>query len=143
MHTILIVDDDPEDKFLLQIAFKENQIANPLVFLSDGLELIQYLEQSQDADLPLYIMLDLNMPRMNGREALMKLKSDTSWSAIPLLIYTTSANISEICECYRLGANCYLIKPSDYEELIRLVAQNHAFWSQAAVLCEELTVTSK
>ncbi|MDJ1497488.1 response regulator [Cytophagaceae bacterium DM2B3-1] len=136
MRKILIVDDDPEDKFLLQIAFKENEIDNPLVFLGDGLELIYYLEQNQDSDLPAFVLLDLNMPRMNGKQALRELRSDSRWYGIPVLIYSTSTNISEICECYQLGANCYLIKPSDYEELIRIVAQTHAFWTQTNVLSE-------
>ncbi|MDJ1480928.1 response regulator [Cytophagaceae bacterium YF14B1] len=136
MRKILIVDDDPEDKFLLQIAFKENQIDNPLVFLGDGLELIHYLEQNQDSDLPAFVLLDLNMPRMNGKQALRELRSDSRWYGIPVLIYSTSTNISEICECYQLGANCYLIKPSDYEELIRMVAHTHDFWTQTAVLSE-------
>ncbi|MDJ1480819.1 response regulator [Cytophagaceae bacterium YF14B1] len=134
MRTILIIDDDPEDRFLLEIAFSENTIANPLVFLKDGIELMQYIDTKMDTNIPAFILMDLNMPRMNGKQALQWIKSDSRLRCIPVLIYSTSDNAQEVGECYQLGANGYIVKPSEYTALVALVSHLYAFWVQMTLL---------
>ena len=132
--TILVADDDPEDCLLLKEAFEESRIANRLLFVADGEQLVDYLYRSgeyQDpatSPRPGIILLDLNMPRKDGREALAEIKSDPELRKIPVVILTTSKAEEDICRSYRLGVNSYITKPVTFESLVEVVKTLGNYW---------------
>ncbi|MFN8344627.1 MAG: response regulator [Spirosomataceae bacterium] len=136
---ILIADDDDDDIFLMQSALEEYGISNPTTIVKDGLALLNYLRQNKDAGVGL-ILLDLNMPRMDGREALKILKSETKLRKIPVIVMTTSKSQEDIEDCYSLGANCYIVKPASFEAFNDTIFTLVKFWiglSQLPVLQED------
>src|SRR5215831_17620624 len=118
---ILIAEDDPDDRFLLKTAFEESGYPNVLRFVENGVELLQHLkevtEQKPKDDLPGFILLDLNMPKKDGREVLREIKEHNIFRKIPVIIFTTTKNENEIIKCYELGANSYVVKPLVFDEL--------------------------
>jgi len=132
---ILIADDDPDDCYLVKSAFEECKINNPLAFAQNGLEALDYLKLPQiDEKHVGLIILDLNMPKMDGRETLKRLKSDPKWQRIPVIVMTTSQAPEDIYQCYGLGANCYITKPSSFDELADTIATMGKFWLRVALL---------
>lgn len=131
---ILMADDDADDRFLVQAAFEDNNIPNPVVFFEDGEQLINHLSQNDLNDNPLLILLDLNMPKRDGREVLKLLRSNKVWNAIPIIIFSTSNAPDDVNAAYQLGANCYIIKPSSYEGLKEAVLNIQKFWLNTATL---------
>ncbi|MCU0353758.1 MAG: response regulator [Cytophagales bacterium] len=129
---ILVAEDDADDRFLLHNAFSELKISDVVAYVKDGVELIDQLNHRLENDsqnpLPSLILLDLNMPRKNGMQALAEIKADPALRLIPVLIFTTSAASRDIEEAYSLGANSYIVKPSDYAELTDLVKTIRDFW---------------
>lgn len=117
---ILLVDDDEEDRMLIREAFSEIGAADAVHFEVNGEEAITYLENNPDA-LPSLIILDLNMPRMNGTQTLRYLKSDERFRDITVIIYSTSVNPLEREACLELGAHSYVIKPTLYQESLETV----------------------
>src|SRR5687767_14455711 len=106
---ILIAEDDADDRFLLQTAFEEKGFQDKIEFVENGVELLKYLEKirlkdSDETIYPGFIMLDLNMPKKSGREALQELKQHPVFKSIPVIVYTTTKNEMEIKRCYELGA---------------------------------------
>jgi len=132
--TILVADDDPEDCMLLKEAFQESRLVNTLRFVSDGEELVDYLyrrgEYSDPASSPRpgLILLDLNMPRKDGREALREIKSDPDLRQIPVVILTTSKAEEDIYRSYDLGVNSYIAKPVTFESLVEVVRTLRKYW---------------
>jgi len=132
--TILVADDDPEDCLLLRDAFRESRVANNLRFVGDGEELIDYLcHRGQYADpasspRPGLILLDLNMPRKDGREALGDIKSDPELRHIPVVVLTTSKAEEDIYRSYDLGVNSYITKPVTFESLVEVVRTLGTYW---------------
>lgn len=117
---ILLADDDKEDQLILSDAFQQIGITDAVHFEDNGEGALQHLERSfQDEALPQLIILDLNMPRMNGTQTLRILKEDVRFSHIPIIIYSTSLNNIERDECIRLGAHSYIIKPLTFSEYIK------------------------
>ena len=129
---ILIAEDDADDRFLLQSAFEENGYKDKLHFVENGLELIDYLNSLTDiedeAKMPRFIMLDLNMPKKDGREVLKEIKSNPHFKKIPVIIFSTTNNEQEMKRCYELGANSYITKPNSFENLIKTVATLRSYW---------------
>ena len=125
---ILMADDDADDRYLVQAAFEDNDISNPVVFFEDGEQLVNYLTTGPIDHNPLMIFLDLNMPKRDGREVLKLLRSNKIWNAIPIIIFSTSNAPADINSAYQLGANCYIIKPSSYEGLKEVVLNIQKFW---------------
>jgi CheY-like chemotaxis protein len=127
--TVLMADDDTDDCFLVKSAFQEMAIAHDLRFVGDGKELLEYLYNNGDcADhvkcpRPDLILLDLNMPRTDGREALAKIKSDSQLKNIPVLILTTSREERDIALCKQAGASSFLSKPTEFEDLIDMLSK--------------------
>jgi CheY-like chemotaxis protein len=116
---ILMVDDDLEDRFLMEDSFKEIGVNDVLHFEENGENALNYLEQSFCMDsLPCLIILDLNMPKMNGTQILRLLKGNDKFIKIPVIIFSTSLNAIEKEECLRLGAYSYVIKPVFYKDSI-------------------------
>jgi two-component system response regulator len=133
---ILIADDDNDDKFLLKTIFEENAFDTPLEFVSNGVELMSFLQQieSDRANLayPLFILLDLNMPKMDGRQALKQIKENNNFRQIPIIIFSTTKNDIEIKRCYELGANTYVVKPANYKHLSETISSIRTYWLNVA-----------
>lgn len=127
--TVLMAEDDPDDRFLLEQAFLELQSRGDLRFVEDGEELIDYLARSgkyADPSLsprPSLILLDLNMPKKDGREALIEIKKDPELRRIPVVVWTTSNEIEDKTQCEQAGASSYVTKPTAYAELARVVKE--------------------
>ena len=124
---ILMADDDDDDYYLLKGALKNMGIAEKLRRVSDGIELLDYLlhrrrfVRKMDAPRPSLILLDLNMPRMNGRQALVKIKSDPYLREIPVAIWSSSNNDEDKIYCQNSGAEVFMTKPSGYSELMGMI----------------------
>jgi two-component system, response regulator len=132
--TILIVDDDEDDFFLVQSAFQAKVKSVDLRLVQDGEEMMGYLRQEgkfetpESSPLPCLILLDINMPRMNGMMALGEIKADPAFKHIPVVMFTTSNDTDDITACYRLGANAFMVKPASYEQLVTAVSGLMDYW---------------
>ena len=128
---ILLVEDNPGDVLLTKEALLEGKVYNELYVANDGLEALAFLrreDEHQDAPRPDVILLDLNMPRMDGRELLAEIKEDPSLKRIPVVILTTSTADEDILKTYELHANCYITKPVDLSQFIKVVQSVEDFW---------------
>ena len=140
--TILMADDDPDDRQLTREAFEEAKLANDLRFVEDGVELLDYLHRrGKYADpatspRPGIILLDLNMPRKDGREALQELKQDPRFRAIRVIIMTTSKAEEDILRTYNLSAASYITKPVTFEALVDVVKTLGKYWLEIVELPE-------
>jgi CheY-like chemotaxis protein len=132
--TILMADDDEDDRFMAREALQEARLANDLHFVEDGVELMDYLfhrgkyGNSSDAPRPGLILLDLNMPRKDGREALKEIKSDPDLRQIPIVVLTTSKADEDIYRSYNLGVNSYITKPVSFEGLVEVMKALSIYW---------------
>jgi two-component system, chemotaxis family, response regulator Rcp1 len=128
---ILLVEDNPGDVRLTQEAFKDSKMRNNLYVVEDGVEALQFLNQEVpyvDAPRPDIILLDLNLPRMSGREVLEAIKNDDTLKLIPVVILTTSDDERDIVASYALHANCYITKPVDMKQFVTIVQNVKDFW---------------
>jgi CheY-like chemotaxis protein len=130
---ILMADDDADDRMLARDAMTESRLANPFYIVEDGQELMDYLLRrgkyvTQNAPRPGLILLDLNMPRMDGREALRKIKSDPELRCIPVVVLTTSKTEEDVLRSYNLGANSFITKPVTFERLVEIVSALGMYW---------------
>jgi CheY-like chemotaxis protein len=128
---VLLVEDDPGDVLMTREAFADNRIHNSLHVVSDGVDALAFLrgqDQWAGAPTPDLILLDLNLPRMDGREVLAEIKTDEALCGIPVVVLTTSAAQEDIVASYRLHANAYVTKPADFDEFIRVVRQIDHFF---------------
>lgn len=130
---ILMADDDPDDRLLTEKAFKEARLRNPLLFVGDGEELIDYLRRrngysQETAPRPGLILLDLNMPRKDGREALTEIKADPDLREIPVVVFTTSKAKEDIYRSYTEGASSFVTKPATFEGLVEAVKTIGRYW---------------
>jgi two-component system response regulator len=126
-NAVLIVDDDADDRQIIQDAFLECNFGNGCVMLENGDKLIEYLHSSVDS-LPSLIMLDLNMPGKDGRAALKEIKSDRVFQHIPIIVFTTSSGQKDRDICYEFGANCFITKPNSYNKLVGIVDSIAKLW---------------
>ena len=130
---IIVAEDDTDDQKLLMEAFTENQvIETAITFVQDGIELIDTLTKL--AVRPTIILLDLNMPKMDGRQALKRLKADPETRRIPVIVLTTSNAEEDIEQTYDLGVSSYITKPSNFEGLQKIVHMLNAYWSTLVTL---------
>ncbi len=128
---ILLVEDNPGDVRLTQEAFKENKLRNSLNVVEDGLEAMLFLRRVgkyADASRPDLILLDLNLPKKDGREVLAEIKEDPDLKSIPVVVLTTSKAEEDVIKSYNLHANCYVTKPVDLEQFIAVVKSIEDFW---------------
>jgi chemotaxis family two-component system response regulator Rcp1 len=128
---ILLIEDSQGDVRLVQEALKEGKLHNRLFVARDGVEGLDFLlkrEKYQEALRPDLILLDLNMPRKDGREVLTVLKQHEDLKRIPVVILTTSTSEADILKTYNLHANCYIVKPLNLDEFIRVVRSIESFW---------------
>lgn len=128
-NPILLVEDNPIDLDLSLRAFAAKNLSNPIQVARDGEEAIQYLERwEQGEPRPVVILLDLNMPKVNGLEVLRKIKSHPDFKAIPVVILTTSSESSDLEAAYQAGANSYIIKPVDFEKFLEVANHIDLYW---------------
>ena len=137
---VLVADDDPEDCLLIKDAFNEGLLLNGLRFVEDGEELMDYLRHQgkykapTSSPRPGIILLDLNMPKKDGREALKEIKSDPDLKSIPVVILTTSKVEEDILRSYNLGANSYITKPVTFAGLVTAIKTLGKYWLQIVEL---------
>ena len=140
--TILMADDDPDDIELTSDALKESRLANGFTSVGDGVELLDYLHQRGNyARLagnpqPGLILIDLNMPRMDGREALEHIKADPDLRKIPVVVLTTSKSEEDIFRTYDLGVNSFIVKPVTFTGMVRAMEALTEYWFQIVRLPE-------
>jgi CheY-like chemotaxis protein len=132
--TILIAEDDPDDRLLTQRALEMSRVVNDLRFVEDGEELMEYLlHQGRYTDAaksprPGLVLLDLNMPRKDGREALKEIKSHPQLHQIPVVVMTTSKAEEDVLRSYDVGANSYVVKPVTFDRLVDLMKTLGTYW---------------
>ncbi len=128
---VLLVEDNPGDVRLTMEALKEAKMHNRVNVVQDGMEAMDFLRKQgkfADATRPDLILLDLNLPRKNGREVLAEIKADESLKCIPVVVLTTSEAEQDILKAYKLHANCYVTKPVDLDQFIKVVQSIENFW---------------
>ena len=140
---ILVADDDDDDCLMIRDAFRESRLANDLQFVHDGEELLDYLHRRAkyvdpaDAPCPGLILLDLNMPKKDGREALAEIKASPGLRQIPVVVLTTSQAEEDICRSYDLGVNSYITKPVTFEALVDVARAIGEYWFEIVQLPPE------
>jgi CheY-like chemotaxis protein len=135
--TILLADDDADDRLLVQEAFEESHLLNMLETVNDGEELLDYLHRRngfETATRPNLILLDLNMPRKSGLEALKEIKAHDDLRQIPVVVLTTSKAEEDIFRAYDFGVNSFIVKPVTFESLVDLVKALGSYWFQIVEL---------
>ena len=138
--TILLADDDADDRMLARDALKESRLANDLRHVENGEELMDYLHRRgsyadpEKSPTPGLILLDLNMPRKDGREALREIKSDPRLRAIPIVVLTTSKSEEDVARAYNLGVNSYITKPVRFASLVEVMQAIGKYWFEIVEL---------
>lgn len=128
---ILIVEDNPGDVRLTREALREAKVGNRVSWARDGVEALAFLRRQEPhsaAPRPDLILLDLNLPRKDGREVLADIKADPDLRSIPIVVLTTSRDEGDVLAAYKLHANCYVIKPVDLEQFLQIVRSIEDFW---------------
>lgn len=134
---VLLVEDNPGDVFLTQEAFREGQARLRLSVVGDGEEAMLYLRRQgpfEDAPRPDLVLMDLNLPKKDGRELLAELKQDSDLRQIPVIILTTSESQQDVWRAYKLHANCYLTKPLEVDSFLQKIKSIEDFWLTVARL---------
>ena len=137
VHNILLIEDNPGDVRLTQEAFRESKKNIKLDVVTDGIEAIKYLRKEpphEDAPLPDLILLDLNLPKWDGREVLGVIKSDKTLKRTPVVVLTTSNAGVDILKSYDLHANCFINKPIDFDKFFEIIHKIEDFWLSTAIL---------
>jgi two-component system, response regulator len=137
--TILIADDDADDRMMIKEALEENNFSHDMRFVQDGEELLDYLHQrgkylTENVLRPNLIILDLNMPKVDGREALSHIKSNASLKRIPVIVLTTSRAEEDIVRTYDLGVNSFICKPFHYNDLVIVAREIGNYWFSTVAL---------
>jgi CheY-like chemotaxis protein len=134
---VLLVEDNPSDVYLTQVAFRRNSPETRIHVVEDGIQAMAFLRQEgayASAPRPDLVLLDLNLPRKHGRKVLREIKEDAALKGIPVIILTTSTAEADIALCYEEYANCYIAKPVDFDEFERVVREIESFWFQCVRL---------
>lgn len=136
----LIAEDDAEDRMLLAEAFSENRLSNLVHFVENGVDLMEYLQRKNKySDMRTYprpgiIILDLNMPKMDGREALKELKNNPDFKEIPVVVLTTSKTEEDVIRSYGLGVNSFITKPVSFDALVNVIRDLGRYWLEVVEL---------
>lgn len=142
--TIVIAEDDEDDYILTRDAFAESRLINNLVWVHDGEELLDYLTRHgeyaapESSPRPALILLDLNMPRMDGREALERIKTDASLRSIPVVVLTTSRAEEDIVRSYDMGVNSFIQKPVSFSDFAQALSLLGTYWLEVVALPPEI-----
>jgi CheY-like chemotaxis protein len=134
MKRILLAEDDPNDVELTLAALAENNLANEVVVVNDGVEALDYLHArrkfaGRPRGNPAVVLLDIKMPKLDGLEVLRSMKSETALRSVPVVMLTSSREESDLVESYKLGVNAYVVKPVDFKEFISAVKNLGLFWA--------------
>ncbi|MFZ5506671.1 MAG: response regulator [Pseudomonadota bacterium] len=134
LREILVVDDNDNDVELMLLGLRVLNLANEIVVVRDGEEGLDYLYKrgsyaGRRGDVPLFVLLDLHMPRMDGIEMLAELRADENMRALPVIIMSSSKEDPDLRRCYSLGINAYVVKPVDFDQFSRTVTQMGVFWA--------------
>jgi len=135
---VLVADDDEGDRMLLEEAFEEAHLDGRLAFVEDGKQLLDYLQrrseytEPDDSPRPALILLDLNMPVMDGREALDLIKGDDNLRSLPVVVLTTSSQEEDVRRIYDSGGNAFISKPNGFDELVEMLRALSRFWFDVA-----------
>ena len=138
--TILVADDDADDRLMIHDALQENRLANNLCFVEDGEELMEYLlctgrySDPEKCPRPGLILLDLNMPKKDGREALREIKENPRLRGIPVVVLTTSKAEEDVYRTYNLGVNSFITKPVTFESLVTITRELGRYWFEIVEL---------
>lgn len=127
LRPILLVEDNAHDAELTITAFREAGLANEVHLMQDGAQALDFLMQRKVR--PIVILLDLKMPKIDGREVLRRIKEDADLRTIPVVVLTSSREESDLLQSYELGANAFVVKPVDFREFLETVARVGCFWS--------------
>ncbi len=139
-RSIVMADDDADDRMFAEDAFKKAQFEIEIRFVNDGVELLEFLTRSgnyvqlERDPLPSLILLDLKMPRMDGYEALRRIKNDPGLQRIPVVVMTTSNSESDIALTYDLGVNSFIVKPSSFKDLVAVMSDLNRYWFERVEL---------
>lgn len=140
---IVVADDDADDRLMIKDAFEESKLGNPVDFVEDGVELMEYLNRQgkwthlTNQPFPGFILLDLNMPRKDGRTALKEIKESAEHHRIPIVILTTSKAEEDIIRTYNLGVNSFICKPVSFDKLVDIVKTVGHYWIEIVALPPE------
>jgi CheY-like chemotaxis protein len=134
IRTILLAEDNPKDVELTLEAMAENNLANDIVVVKDGVDALEYLRcqgkyKLRKAGNPALVLLDIKMPRMEGIEVLRNIRSDAALRIIPVVVLTSSSEEQDLINTYELGVNAYIVKPVDFKQFIEAVKQIGSFWA--------------
>lgn len=134
LKTILLVEDNPRDVELTIEALTENNLANNVVAVNDGVEAMEYLRyqgryQQRKKGMPAVLLLDIKMPRMDGIEVLQAIRSDDRLKALPVVMLTSSREEPDLKKCYALGVNAYVVKPVNFKDFLDAVKHIGVFWA--------------
>ncbi len=134
VKTILLAEDDPNDVELTLTALEEYNLANKVTVAHDGAEALDYLYHRGKFEArvngnPIFVLLDLKMPKVNGLEVLRHMKTDEKLKMIPVIVLTSSREAPDLAECYKLGVNAYVVKPVDFHDFIKAVKELGVFWA--------------
>jgi CheY-like chemotaxis protein len=140
---IVVADDDADDRMMIKDAFQESHLSNPVDFVEDGMELMEYLRREgkfthlEGQPYPGFILLDLNMPRKDGRTALKEIREAADLQRIPIVVLTTSKAEEDILKTYNLGVNSFICKPVSFDKLVDIVKTVGHYWIEIVALPPE------
>ncbi len=140
---IVVADDDADDRMMIKDAFEESKLSNPVDFVEDGVQLLEYLRREgpytefAGQPYPGFVLLDLNMPRKDGRTVLKEIKGDPVLHRIPIIILTTSKAEEDIIKTYNLGVNSFICKPVSFDKLVDIVRTVGHYWIEIVALPPE------
>ena len=127
-HPIILVDDDEDDRYIFQEGFVQAGCKNQFIQFEGGNKLLDHLRAIDSNQYPSLVLLDLNMPVLDGRDVLRAIKDSTAWNHIPVVVFTTSKLENDRKRCYELGANCFISKPSGYQEVLEVTRSIALLW---------------
>ncbi|HSB94405.1 MAG TPA: response regulator [Flavitalea sp.] len=127
-HPIILVDDDEDDRYIFQEGFVKAGCKNDFIQFEGGNKLLDHLKLIHREEYPSLVLLDLNMPILDGREVLRAIKNSEAWNHIPVVVFTTSMLDNDRKTCYQLGANCFISKPSGYREVLEVTRSIALLW---------------
>jgi CheY-like chemotaxis protein len=144
LRPVLLVEDDPNDVELVQKAFHDGNLANPVIVARDGVEALKFLRQNGNtghgAATPVVVLMDIKMPRMNGLELLKEIRNDPRLKLIPAVIMTSSRASPDLDKAYKLGVNAYVVKPVDFRDFVEAIKVVGKFWAVLNELPDDLTL---